>query len=248
MSGYARWFGQTAGWLWGWQLPISQYLSGRRFRVDFSEKEMMETVCGTSMEILSRVPWVTRSGFTQTHKLTFPVLRLSHFLLVEQRRIKPLKGSLFLETNQCVLILILMLMATLAMIRIRKRREPQPTDKHRWLWPCGFQVACTANYQKAASLCKDWPRIWEERGSWEKERSKADIKTNGFTILRIDAAWTLDDLCVDTGLIAAVLYRYCWYPVASFWISRQYSVNTSGKAGAQIPQLPLGDDSSPWGR
>jgi hypothetical protein len=25
------------------------------------------------------------------------------------------------------------------------------------------------------------------------------------------------------------------------------SVNTSGKAGAQIPQLPLGDDSSPWG-
>jgi hypothetical protein len=26
------------------------------------------------------------------------------------------------------------------------------------------------------------------------------------------------------------------------------SVNTSGKAGAQIPQLPLGDDSSPWGR
>jgi hypothetical protein len=25
-------------------------------------------------------------------------------------------------------------------------------------------------------------------------------------------------------------------------------VNTSGKAGAQIPQPPLGDDSSPWGR
>jgi hypothetical protein len=25
-------------------------------------------------------------------------------------------------------------------------------------------------------------------------------------------------------------------------------VNTSGKAGAQIPHLPLGDDSSPWGR
>jgi hypothetical protein len=25
-------------------------------------------------------------------------------------------------------------------------------------------------------------------------------------------------------------------------------VNTSGKAGAQIPQLPLGDNSSPWGR
>jgi hypothetical protein len=25
-------------------------------------------------------------------------------------------------------------------------------------------------------------------------------------------------------------------------------VNTSVKAGAQIPHLPLGDDSSPWGR
>jgi hypothetical protein len=25
-------------------------------------------------------------------------------------------------------------------------------------------------------------------------------------------------------------------------------VNTLGKAGAQIPQLPLGDDSPPWGR
>jgi hypothetical protein len=24
-------------------------------------------------------------------------------------------------------------------------------------------------------------------------------------------------------------------------------VNPSGKAGAQIPQLPLGDNSSPWG-
>jgi hypothetical protein len=26
------------------------------------------------------------------------------------------------------------------------------------------------------------------------------------------------------------------------------TVNTSGKAGAQIPHLPLGDDSPPWGR
>jgi hypothetical protein len=25
-------------------------------------------------------------------------------------------------------------------------------------------------------------------------------------------------------------------------------VNTSGKAGAQVPHLPLGDDSNPWGR
>jgi hypothetical protein len=28
----------------------------------------------------------------------------------------------------------------------------------------------------------------------------------------------------------------------------QLVVNTSGKAGAQIPQLPLGDESPPWGR
>jgi hypothetical protein len=28
----------------------------------------------------------------------------------------------------------------------------------------------------------------------------------------------------------------------------RWCVNTSGKAGAQIPQLPLGDNSSPWGR
>jgi hypothetical protein len=26
------------------------------------------------------------------------------------------------------------------------------------------------------------------------------------------------------------------------------NVNTSGKAGAQIPHLPLGDDAPPWGR
>jgi hypothetical protein len=28
---------------------------------------------------------------------------------------------------------------------------------------------------------------------------------------------------------------------------RDLTVNPSGKAGAQIPQLPLGDNSSPWG-
>jgi hypothetical protein len=27
----------------------------------------------------------------------------------------------------------------------------------------------------------------------------------------------------------------------------EINVNPSGKAGAQIPQLPLGDNSSPWG-
>jgi hypothetical protein len=32
------------------------------------------------------------------------------------------------------------------------------------------------------------------------------------------------------------------------WGKYEYNVNTSGKAGAQIPHLPLGDDSSPRGR
>jgi hypothetical protein len=36
------------------------------------------------------------------------------------------------------------------------------------------------------------------------------------------------------------------------WLKSIYGeymrVNTSGKAGAQIPQLPLGDNSTPWGR
>jgi hypothetical protein len=31
-------------------------------------------------------------------------------------------------------------------------------------------------------------------------------------------------------------------------LSPPKTFNTSGKAGAQIPHLPLGDDSSPWGR
>jgi hypothetical protein len=30
--------------------------------------------------------------------------------------------------------------------------------------------------------------------------------------------------------------------------AKDLDVNTSGKAGAQIPQLPLGDISTPWGR
>jgi hypothetical protein len=32
------------------------------------------------------------------------------------------------------------------------------------------------------------------------------------------------------------------------WPGLTEDVNTLGKAGAKIPQLPLGDDSSPWGR
>jgi hypothetical protein len=41
--------------------------------------------------------------------------------------------------------------------------------------------------------------------------------------------------------------RVCWF----FTILADCTVafvNTSGKAGAQIPQPPLGDDSPPWGR
>jgi hypothetical protein len=32
------------------------------------------------------------------------------------------------------------------------------------------------------------------------------------------------------------------------FVAGGHTVNTSGKAGAQIPHLPLGDDSSPWVR
>jgi hypothetical protein len=38
--------------------------------------------------------------------------------------------------------------------------------------------------------------------------------------------------------VIAVIYR----------LVKNGDVNTSGKAGAQIPQLPLGDDSFPGGR
>jgi hypothetical protein len=30
-------------------------------------------------------------------------------------------------------------------------------------------------------------------------------------------------------------------------LDQELNVNPSGKTGAQIPQLPLGDNSSPWG-
>jgi hypothetical protein len=39
-----------------------------------------------------------------------------------------------------------------------------------------------------------------------------------------------------------------FYIVSFSLLYLQWNVNTSGKAGSQIPQLPLGDDSSPWGR
>jgi hypothetical protein len=39
------------------------------------------------------------------------------------------------------------------------------------------------------------------------------------------------------------LPMHLWYHLLP-----QTYVNTSGKAGAQIPHLPLGDDSPPWGR
>jgi hypothetical protein len=39
-----------------------------------------------------------------------------------------------------------------------------------------------------------------------------------------------------------------WEEQAYFEYVFHDNVNTSGKASAQIPQLPLGDDSPPWGR
>jgi hypothetical protein len=59
---------------------------------------------------------------------------------------------------------------------------------------------------------------------------------------------------IDAGQIYTD--QTCRFPVVSskghkyIMILYDYdsNVNTSGKAGAQIPQLPLGDDSTPWGR
>jgi hypothetical protein len=52
------------------------------------------------------------------------------------------------------------------------------------------------------------------------------------------------DLCIDFYIHStqdSLCGGYCLR-------SNLLIVNTSGKAGAQIPQLPLGDDSTPWGR
>jgi hypothetical protein len=51
----------------------------------------------------------------------------------------------------------------------------------------------------------------------------------------------LDRLVV---LSPGVLLQYQKVQAQQLWLD----VNTSGKAGAQIPQPPLGDYSSPWGR
>jgi hypothetical protein len=47
--------------------------------------------------------------------------------------------------------------------------------------------------------------------------------------------------CLHLGIIAKENTRY-------HVLHGQFFVNTSGKAGAQIPHPPLGDDSPPWGR
>jgi predicted RNase H-like nuclease len=81
-------------------------------------------------------------------------------------------------------------------------------------------------------------------------------------------------ICPETGkslkhqeLITKLRYKIKWMLSTAHEINRLYktntirfirrsnipkerkvTVNTSGKAGAQIPHLPLGDDSPPWGR
>jgi hypothetical protein len=45
-----------------------------------------------------------------------------------------------------------------------------------------------------------------------------------------------------------IMYIEEWKFASSPYVEHKKAVNTSGKAGAQIPHLPLGDDSSPWGR
>jgi hypothetical protein len=49
-------------------------------------------------------------------------------------------------------------------------------------------------------------------------------------------------------LLHTSLALFGYYPARHNWDSDCINVNTSGKAGAQIPHLPLEDDSSPRGR
>jgi hypothetical protein len=56
----------------------------------------------------------------------------------------------------------------------------------------------------------------------------------------------------DTGYLKklmAILWKNYCMESAKEAVARQFygHVKTSGKAGAQIPHLPLGHDSSPWG-
>jgi hypothetical protein len=58
-------------------------------------------------------------------------------------------------------------------------------------------------------------------------------------------------ILVPGGAIGALLKSYCPKRCVAAeslgLILDVISVNTSGKAGVQITQLPLGDNSSPWG-
>jgi hypothetical protein len=71
---------------------------------------------------------------------------------------------------------------------------------------------------------------------------------------KLEAIGNWDDAPVHYRYITTddveVSGKYAQAQGKSFWQEhyKLMSVNTSGKAGAQIPQLPLGDDSSPWGR
>jgi hypothetical protein len=77
------------------------------------------------------------------------------------------------------------------------------------------------------------------------------------TVLYVRNVWTFSSkICLATliwAVVPAVITSGTHPGVAGFshgWSGAKityYAVNTSDKAGAQIPHLPLGDNSSPWG-
>jgi hypothetical protein len=72
--------------------------------------------------------------------------------------------------------------------------------------------------------------------------STADITT--FKIL-INSTLSTKDAAM---MMMDIKKYYVGTPLPRYACMRMLLVNTSGKAGAQIPHTPLGDDSSPWGR
>jgi hypothetical protein len=69
------------------------------------------------------------------------------------------------------------------------------------------------------------------------------IKTQYVYAATIDAGQIYTEHTGRFPVVSSKGNKTSWY----YMIMIVMHVNTSGKAGAQIPQLPLGDDSSPWG-
>jgi hypothetical protein len=75
-----------------------------------------------------------------------------------------------------------------------------------------------------------------------------------FGVANIDLLWVSNEdasclriICTILNLLEQGFNRLLGIPCSAHVFKVDF-VNTSGKAGAQITHLPLGDDSPPWGR